>query len=84
MKAGKWNNWTKRYDVYDIPEDWNTPLYSDDDNEIVNCAQCGRKLKFGDAYNSKEVHSRHGMSYPVCQDCYIGECSRMRMSVVMR
>lgn len=83
MKAGKWNSYTKRYENYETPDDWNTPLYTDDMDEIVNCAQCGRTLKFGDCYTSREIHSRHGMGYPVCQDCYVGECSRARMSVVL-
>lgn len=83
MKVGKWNNWTKRYENHEIPDDWNTPLYTDDMSEIVNCASCGRKLPYGDAYDSKEIHSRHGMGYPVCQDCYVGECTRMRLSVVL-
>lgn len=78
MIVGKWNYKTRDYDPYKIPDDWHTPLYSDDMDEEVNCCQCGRKIKFGDAYTSKEIHSGMGFGYPVCEECYELEWERER------
>lgn len=77
MVVGKWNYEKKAYDPHMIPDEWNVMLYSDDMNEIVNCAACGRELRFGDCYTSKEIHNRVGFGYGVCEDCYKKEWERM-------
>lgn len=70
MLAQKWN-WKKHdYEPYRIPIDWNCKLYSDDMNEEINCAHCGKKLKYGDSYSSLEIHNAVGLAYPVCEKCY--------------
>lgn len=42
----------------------------------VNCAQCGREIKFGDSYTSKEIHTFSGFGYSVCEECYDKEWER--------
>lgn len=66
----KWNPRTRSYSPYNIPADWNTPIYSTDMSEVINCAQCGKKITYGDSYTSKQVHTDIGFGYPVCRDCY--------------
>ena len=66
----KWNPATRTYRTYDIPKDWNTPIYSSDMGEVINCAQCGKKITYGDSYTSKQVHTYIGFGYPVCRECY--------------
>jgi hypothetical protein len=76
MIVGKWNYGTRDYDPYRIPEEWHTPIYSEDMDEIVNCCQCGREIKYGDTYTSKEIHNGLGFGYPVCSECYEEELKR--------
>lgn len=73
MIVGKWNYEKDDYEPYKIPDDWHTPMYSDDMDEIVNCASCGCQIKFGETYTSKVIHGRLGFGFPVCEDCYIAE-----------
>lgn len=44
--------------------------YSNNMNEIVACAACGKALKFGDAYTSRKILSNGGFGFAVCEDCY--------------
>lgn len=39
-------------------------------DKIVACAQCGRKMLFGDGYTSRQIHTRQGFGYAVCEQCY--------------
>ena len=78
MMVGKWNYEKNEYDPYEFGVDWYTPLYTDNMDEIVNCAQCGREVKFGDCYTSKEIHNRMGLGFSVCEECYEKEWERQR------
>lgn len=66
----KWNFKKHVYEPYSVPEEWNTPLHTNDLNQIVNCAQCGKEIKFGDTYTSRQIHNAAGFGYPVCGECY--------------
>lgn len=76
MKAQKWNCKIKKYYDYDPPE--GACLYSDDMDKIVACAQCGIKMLFGDGYTSRQIHSRYGFGYAVCEKCYEKEWKEWR------
>lgn len=78
MIIGKWNYKTHSYDDYSIPKNWNVKLFTTDMDEIVNCASCGKELKFGDAYTSKEIHNKFGLGFAVCEECYNKEWIRIR------
>lgn len=78
MVVGKWNYETHDYEPYVIPDDWYSPLYSDDMDEIVNCSSCGRKITFGECYTSREIQNGIGFGYPVCEKCYEEEWERER------
>ena len=47
MIIQKWDEITQKYEDYSIPNSWNTPLLSDNMNEIINCVNCGKQIKFG-------------------------------------
>lgn len=66
----KWNPFKKGYQPYSVPETWNTPLYCSDMETAVNCVRCGRVIKYGNGYTSKQIHNAHGMGYTVCIHCY--------------
>lgn len=76
MILQKWNCKKHKYEDYEIPDEWNVKTYGNGMEEIINCCQCGKKLKFGDSYTSLEVHTEMGFGYSVCEDCYEKEWKR--------
>ena len=70
MKVKKWDFINHVYEPYDIPDHYHTPLYTDDMEEIVNCAGCGTRIKYGQCYTSMTIHNHVGLGYPVCDDCH--------------
>lgn len=68
MKAKKWDFKTKEYYEYELPE--HACLLSDDMIKVIACAECGRKMLFGDGYTSKQIHTELGFGYAVCEKCY--------------
>lgn len=76
MIVGKWNYEKHDYEPYKIPNDWNCKTYSEDMDEIINCAQCGRSVKIGNCYTSLEIHNRIGFGFGVCENCYNSEFLR--------
>jgi len=65
-RALKWNG--KAYEPYDLPDE--ACLYTDDMDKEIACCQCGRKIKFGNCYTSRTIHTEMGMGYAECEDCY--------------
>lgn len=59
-------------------EPLNIKTYSEDMDEIVNCAKCLKEIKIGDSYTSKEIHTDLGFGFAVCEDCYEKELERKR------
>lgn len=74
MKSYKWNYERHAYDEYDVPP--KSKIYTDDMDEIVQCAQCGRELTYGDSYTSLEIHTSGGLGFCVCEDCADEELKR--------
>lgn len=72
--ARKWDPFRQVYEPCVIDELCST--YEGDMEKIVVCPQCGRKLKFGETYTSKEIHTGFGIGYAVCGDCYQKEWER--------
>lgn len=70
MMLRKWNYKTNEYDPYEVPDDWDVSTFETDMGSIVNCAECGKSITFGQGYTSKKIHTRFGMGYAVCKDCY--------------
>lgn len=66
----KWNPKKRAYEPYVVPSDWHTPVYTSNMDEPVNCASCGRTMRFGDGYTSRQIHTKNGMGYSVCLKCY--------------
>ena len=71
MLLQKWNYEKHKYEPHIVPDDWNCQSFSDNMKEIINCPHCGKKLEFGDAYTSLEIHTQVcGFGYGVCEECY--------------
>lgn len=39
-------------------------------DEVIPCAECGKKILYGDGYTSRKIHNVSGMGYVVCERCY--------------
>ena len=68
MNCKKWNPKKRIYEDYTLPGP--TVLYSYEMDRIVHCAHCGKKVLYGDAYTSRQIHNDIGFGYPVCGKCY--------------
>jgi len=69
MMLQKWNPEKRCYEPYSVPGEWNIPLLCDSESEIINCAQCGKRIAYGQSYTSRQVHTLYGLGYGVCGDC---------------
>lgn len=74
----KYNRKEHKYEEYSVPDDWNVKFYSYDMEELVNCCQCGKEVRYGSCYTSLEVHNCVGLGYPVCPKCYEEEWNRRK------
>ena len=70
MVIRKWNENKKDYDDVTIPDEWKTPIFSNNMDETVNCVNCGREMRFGEGFTSKRYHNRTGAAYSECQKCF--------------
>ena len=66
----KWNFKAREYEPYSVPTEWKCKTFSSDMDEIVNCPHCGMRMKFGDCYTSRQIHTEYGIGYAVCSACY--------------
>lgn len=69
MILQKWNYETHEYEPFESPA-INPKMYSEDMDELVDCANCGKELTFGATYTSRTIHNHVGFGYGVCEDCY--------------
>lgn len=70
MILRKWNYKSERYEKHEIPDEWNVALFENDMDKLINCADCGKKIKYGEGYTSRDIHTHIGLGYCVCKDCY--------------
>ena len=73
VKLKKWSYKDRKYHPYEVPNTWNVKNYSSDMDEIVNCAECGKEMKYGEGFCSRLIHSDMGFGYTVCTECYFEE-----------
>ena len=76
MYLRRWNYNNHEYEKVEIPNDWHVSIYETDMNVIVNCPHCGKKLRFGETYTSKEFHDYVGFGCGVCEKCHNEELER--------
>lgn len=77
MKLQKWNPMLHKYEDYEVPNDRQVAFYSDDMNELVQCANCGRWIVYGEGYVSWLIHTEGGLGYSVCKYCFDEECKQL-------
>lgn len=79
MQLSKWNYELHDYELFNSPA-VKISLYGDDMDKLVDCANCGKELPFGECYTSMEIHNVIGFGYGVCDDCYKEEHKRRKES----
>lgn len=76
----KWNYEEHKYEPYTPPKGCKIPtLFSPIPlNKKINCVSCNKKITYGDAYTSKEIHDSfgYGFGYSVCEECHNEEMQR--------
>ena len=68
----KRNFQTHRFEDYTVQEDWKVSMYEKDAEKQINCAECGKPIKFCESFTSRRIYDDMGMfGYAVCYDCHI-------------
>ena len=82
----KWNYQTHRYDDYTVPEDWKVSMYETDMEKEINCAECGKPMKYGESLTSQRIFGDSGVfGYAVCRECHeSGLKERISMKTVTK
>lgn len=78
MTIRKWNFEKRTYEDYVVPEGKMPMSYSVDMDELGNCASCGKDIRYGDCYTSRQFHTLSGIGYAVCPECYMKEVRKAR------
>ena len=76
MIINRWNYKKHNYEKVEVNGYWNCKTYSDDMEEIINCPNCGKAIKFKDGYTSMEWHTDFGIGFTVCSECHEKEYKR--------
>lgn len=66
----KWNFKTKEYKEITPPKGWHVSIFESDMDKLINCAECGKLIPYGEGYTSKAIHTDMGFGYSVCSQCY--------------
>jgi len=64
----RWLPKEHKYKKYRLPV--GACIYSDNMDRVVSCASCGNKIKYGDSYTSRQIHTELGIGFAVCYECY--------------
>ena len=67
----KWNFETHQFEEYTVPSDWNVSLYEKNMEKMVNCAECGKPIKYAQSFTSQRIYDDDGLfGYAVCRECH--------------
>lgn len=76
MNAYKYNYKTERYQKHKISDKWNCVSGQLSFDTFVNCAQCGKLVRYGYCLNSWELRDENGRCLSVCNQCNAKEYKR--------
>lgn len=70
-EAFKLNFKTKECEPYELPDGAiSLALYSTGYNEVITCAECGKKILYRNICISRKIYTVSGRWYPVCKQCH--------------
>jgi len=69
----KWDFEKHEYEQVENPYASTITFDADDDQEEIQCANCGKRILRGESMVSKQWHDNIGFGYPVCEECHIAE-----------
>lgn len=73
--ALKWDFKTRRYSNIEIDDVCKTEANL---AEEIKCPLCGKMIKYGFCYTSRQIHNKYGFGYAVCPQCYYSELQEWR------
>ena len=74
----RWDYDLHKYIPFVVPNECVFKIYSNNMDDIINCCQCFKEMKFVEGYTSMEVHTGAGFGYAVCEKCHDEEWERRR------
>lgn len=79
MFVKKYNKERKVFERVEIPDDWKCVTFKELLNTTINCANCGKIVKYADTYISREIFKGNidSCGCSVCKECFRKE-SRSR------
>lgn len=86
-EALKLNLKTRKYKPYELPDgSTSSAWYEMNDDEVITCAECGKKLLFGDGHTSRNIFDLtkedvNEKPCVVCKDCFDKELDEESMEV---
>ena len=75
----KWNEEKGCFEPYEVPKHWTPRVCSSDKREFINCASCGKVIRYDKGKPSKFIINGIGFGYRVCQECYEKEVKKELM-----
>lgn len=63
-----WKPKEHKYEPYKLPE--GSVIIAENPDMEISCCKCGKHIKYGDSYCSREVHNDFGFGYSECAECY--------------
>lgn len=68
MPVSKYNPATGLSVQYQVPK--GAKLFTDNLDEIIACADCGKKIRAADTFTSRTILTDLGFGFMVCPQCY--------------
>ena len=63
----------KKLEPYEVPEDWKCVFNLSNMDELINCAECGKSIRYSDAHTSNLIQDKNGNRYCICGHCKFEE-----------
>lgn len=78
MFVTKYNQSKRAFERVKLPDNWKCLTFKDILDTTVNCANCGKLIKYADTCVSRELFKGNidGTGYAVCKDCFRREVRR--------
>lgn len=73
MKAQRFDMNIMDFVPYEIPEGYKSVTYETNMKQLINCASCGRQMRYGDSYRSWRYVDCYHVPYSICNECRLGE-----------